>query len=337
MGEVVMISKATFAPLVERYFSQRLITQKQASPHTVGSYRDTFRLFLQFTHKRTGKAPSDLEFSDINVDLIEAFLTDLEKCRGISARSRNLRLSALRSFFRFTLYYEPAHAGRIQQILAIPAKRHDRSLVDFLTRSEVDALLAVPDSRTWNGRRDHALLLVAFQTGMRVSEITALRRHDVELNTGAHARCLGKGRKERCTPLVAKTVKELKSWMKEPVPGNSEFLFPTKHGRRMSADAVQYLLAKYTAVARQTCLSLRHKRVSPHVARHTAAMELLQAGVDLSVIALWLGHESIETTQKYLDANIVLKEAALAKTVPLKTRISRFRPGDRLLQFLSGL
>ncbi|MGB6488195.1 MAG: tyrosine-type recombinase/integrase [Steroidobacteraceae bacterium] len=263
-----MTPHASFAPLVERYFGQRLITQKQASAHTIASYRDTFRLFLRFTRKQTGKSPSDLEFSDIDVDLIEAFLTDLEKCRGISARSRNLRLSALRSFFRFALYFEPAHAGRIQQILAIPAKRHDRTLVGFLTRSEVESLLAVPDCRTWNGRRDHALLLVAFQTGMRLSEITGLRRHDVQLDTGAHVRCFGKGRKERCTPLAVKTVKELKAWMKEPVRGDSDFLFPTVHGRRMSADAVQCLLAKYAAIARQTCFSLRSKRVSPHVARH---------------------------------------------------------------------
>jgi site-specific recombinase XerD len=186
MGEVAMTSHASFAPLVERFFSQRLITQKQASPHTIASYRDTFRLFLQFVHARTRKAPTDLAFEDIDVDLIEKFLTDLEKNRGISARSRNLQLSTLRSFFRYALYYEPTHAGRIQQILAIPAKRHDRTLVGFLTRPEVEALLAVPDSRTWNGRRDHALLLVAFQTGMRLSEITGLRRHDVQLETGAH-------------------------------------------------------------------------------------------------------------------------------------------------------
>lgn len=337
MGEVAMTSHASFAPLVERYFTQRLITQKHASPHTIASYRDTFRLFLQFVHKQIGKAPSSLSFYDVDVDLIETFLTDSEKRREISARSRNLRLSALRSFFRFVLYYEPEHAGRIQQILAIPAKRYDRTLVGFLARSEVEALLAATDPKTWNGRRDHALLLVVFQTGMRLSEITGLRRCDVELETGAHLRCLGKGRKERCTPVVAKTVKELKAWMKEPMPGDSEFLFPTVHGRRMSADAVQNLLKKYTAIARQTCISLRKKRVSPHIARHTAAMELLQAGVDLSVIALWLGHESIETTQKYLDANIALKEAALAKTVPINTRSHRFRPDDRLLQFLNGL
>jgi site-specific recombinase XerD len=337
MGEVSMTPQPSFAPLLERFFTQRLITQKQVSPHTIASYRDTFRLFLQFARKQTNKAPSDLAFSDIGVELVEAFLTDLEKRRGISARSRNLRLSALRSFFRYALYYEPMHAGRIQQILVIPAKRHDRTLVGFLTRPEVEALLAAPDIRTWNGRRDHALLLVAFQTGMRLSEITGLRRHDVELDSGAHARCLGKGRKERCTPLAVKTVKELKAWIKEPAPRQSEFLFPTVHGQRMSADAVQSLFSKYTTIARRTCFTLRNKHLSPHVARHTAAMELLQAGVDLSVIALWLGHESIETTQKYLDAHIALKEAALAKTAPLSARVPRFRPGDRLLQFLNGL
>jgi integrase/recombinase XerD len=337
MGEGAMKPNANFAPLLERYFSSRLITQKRASPHTIASYRDTFRLFLQFTHEKTTIAPAALTFSDIDAGLIEAFLTHLERDRGVSARSRNLRLSALRSFFRFALFYEPAHGGRIQQILAIPAKRHDRTLVGFLTRPEVDAVLAIPNPGTWYGRRDHALLLVAFQTGMRLSEITGLRRSDVELATGAHLRCVGKGRKERCTPLTKDTVKELRAWMESSLASDSEFLFPTALGRRMSADAVQRLVAKYTAIAQQTCPSLRNKRVSPHVARHTAAMDLLQAGVELSVIALWLGHESIETTQKYLEANIVLKEDALAKTVPLNTRVSRFRPDDRLLRFLNGL
>lgn len=332
-----MTSQVSIAPLVERYFSQRLIIQKQASPHTIASYRDTFRLFLLFMRTRTGKSPSNLAFSDIDVDSIEAFLTDLETRRSISARSRNLRLSALRSFFRFAFYYEPEHAGRIQQILAVPAKRHDRTLVGFLTQSEVEALLAATDSRTWNGRRDHALLLLAFQTGMRLSEITGLQRRDVYLETGAHIRCLGKGRKERCTPLAATTVKQLRAWMAEPVTADTGFLFTTGHGQRMSADAVQYLFAKYTTIARRTCPSLRNKRVSPHIARHTAAMELLQAGVDLSVIALWLGHESIETTQKYLEANIALKETALAKTVPFNARICRFRPNDQLMQFLNAL
>jgi hypothetical protein len=241
-----MTPHTNFAPLLERFFTQRLITQRQVSPHTIASYRDTFRLFLQFARGRTKKAPSDLAFSDVHVDLVEAFLTDLETSRGISARSRNLRLSALRSFFRYAAYHEPTHAARIQQILAIPAKRHDRKLVDFLSRAEMEALLAAPDMRTWNGRRDHALLLVAFQTGMRLSELTSLRINDVELTTGAHLRCLGKGRKERCTPLTAQTVRVLKAWIQEPKQGKSDILFPTVHGQRMSADAVQYLLAKYT-------------------------------------------------------------------------------------------
>jgi site-specific recombinase XerD len=269
--------------------------------------------------------------------LVEAFLSDLEKGRGLCARSRNVRLSALRSFFRYAAYYEPTHVARIQQILVIPAKRHDRRLVGFLTRPEVEVLLAAPDLRTWNGRRDHALLLVAFQTGMRLSELTSLRREDVELNTGAHARCLGKGRKERCTPLTSQTVKVLRAWMREPPRSSSDVLFPTVHGQRMSADAVQYLLVKYTAIARKTCVSLRGKRVTPHMARHTAAMELLQAGVDLTVIALWLGHESTKTTQIYLDANLALKETALGKMASLDGRMSRFRPDDRVLQFLNGL
>lgn len=328
---------SSLAPLIERFFTQRLMMQRQASPNTVASYRDTFRLFYQFARQRTKKAPCELAFSDIDVDLVEAFLGDLERSRGLCARSRNLRLSALRSFFRYAAYYEPTHVARIQQILVIPAKRHDRRLVGFLTRPEVEAILAAPDLRTWNGRRDHALLLVAFQTGMRLSELTSLRHGDLELNTGAHARCLGKGRKERCTPLTSQTVKVLRAWMRELPRGSSDLLFPTVRGQRMSADAVQYLLAKYTGIARKTCVSLRGKRVTPHVARHTAAMELLQAGVDLTVIALWLGHESTKTTQIYLDANLALKETALGKMASLDGRMSRFRPDDRVLQFLNGL
>ncbi len=332
-----MSAQTSLAPLLERFFTQRLMTQRQVSHHTIASYRDTYRLFLQFAHERKKKAPCELTFSDIDVDLIEAFLADLENGRGICARSRNLRLSAIRSFFRYAAYYEPAHVARIQQILVIPAKRHDRALVGFLSRPEVEALLAAPDLRTWNGRRDHALLWVAFQTGMRLSELTGLRRSDVELSTGAHVRCLGKGRKERCTPLTSQTVKVLKAWIEEPMRGSSDRLFPTVHGQRLSADAVQYLFAKYTAIAREGCVSLRKKHVTPHMARHTAAMELLQAGVDLTVIALWLGHESTKTTQVYLDANLALKETALAKTTPLAGRRGRFRPDDRMIQFLNNL
>jgi site-specific recombinase XerD len=332
-----MTSISTFASLLERFFTQRLITQRQVSPNTIASYRDTFRLLLEFIQKRLKKAPSNLALSDIDATLIDAFLEDLEKTRGVSARSRNLRLSAIRSFYRYVAYYEPTHAERIQQILAIPSKRHDRPLVGFLTRPEVEAVLAAPDQHTWIGRRDHAMFLVAFQTGLRLSELTGLRRGDLELNTGAHVRCVGKGRKERCTPLTTQAVKVLKAWIKEPLRDSLDVLFPTVHGRRMSADAVQYRFAKHVAVARQICPSLKKKRVSPHLARHTAAMELLEAGVDLTVIALWLGHESIKTTQIYLDAHLALKEAALAKTTPFAGRVERFKPKDDLLQFLSSL
>lgn len=326
-----------FALRLERFFTQRLMAQRQASPHTIAAYRDTLRLFVQFAHQRLHKSPSALAFSDIDTPLVEAFLDDLEQRRGISARSRNLRLSAMRSFFHYAAYYEPAHAARLQQILAIPAKRHDQRLIGFLSREEVEALLAAPDRQSWLGRRDHAWLLVAFQTGLRLSEMSGLHTADVVLDTGAHIRCIGKGRKERCTPLTEQTVAVLKAWLSEPARGDSTLLFPTVHGQRMSADAVQYLFAKYAAMAQTTCPSLKHKRVTPHVARHTAAMALLQGGVEPSVIALFLGHESIKTTQLYLDAHLALKEAALEKARPLDGYTGRFQADDRLLQFLNSL
>jgi site-specific recombinase XerD len=326
-----------FAPLLERFFTQRLMTQCNASPHTIAAYRDTFRLFLRFASERLHRPPTDLAFADLDVTLVEGFLDDLEQRRGSSVRSRNLRLSALRSFFHYAAYWVPEHAGRIQRILSLPVKRQEHHLVGFLTRTEVDALLAAPDRQTWIGRRDHAWLLVAFQTGLRLSEMTALRRTDVSLSSGRHIRCLGKGRKERCTPLTEQTTRVLRAWLDEPPPGDSERLFPTVHGQPMSADAVQSLFAKHTAVAARTCPSLADKRVSPHVARHTAAMELLQAGVEPAVIALWLGHESIKTTQIYLDAHLALKEAALEKVQPHPGQPGRFQADDRLLQFLNGL
>ena len=331
------MSANAFAPLLERFFTQRLMAQRQVSAHTIAAYRDTFRLFLRFASERIRRPPADLAFCDLEVALVEAFLDDLEQRRGSTARSRNLRLSALRSFFHYAAYFVPEHAGRIQQILAIPAKRQERRLVGFLTRVEVDALLAAPDRRTWLGRRDHAWLLVAFQTGLRLSEMTALRRTDVSLNNARHIRCIGKGRKERCTPLTEQTVQVLRAWLNEPPAGDSERLFPTVRGQPMSADAVQYLFTKHAAVAAGTCPSLASKRVTPHVARHTAAMELLQAGVEPAVIALWLGHESIKTTQIYLDAHLALKEAALEKVQPHQGQPGRFQADDRLLQFLNGL
>jgi site-specific recombinase XerD len=269
--------------------------------------------------------------------MIAAFLDDLEKVRGITARSRNLRLTAVRSFFHYAAYEEPSHAAQIQRVLAIPGKRHTRTLVHFLNRSEIDALLAAPDQETWFGRRDHALLLVAVQTGLRLSELTGLKRDDVTLGTGAHVRCVGKGRKERCTPLAKTTVAVLKAWLHEPPKHSTEVLFPNAGGGRLSPDSVADLLAKHVALACESCSSLQKKHVTPHVLRHSMAMGLLQAGVDRAVIALWLGHESVETTQIYLEANLAMKEEILAKATPPGGKPGRYRPGDELLAFLKNL
>jgi len=274
---------------------------------------------------------------EIDAPLIVAFLDEMEKSRSISPRSRNLRLTAIRSFFHYAALESPAQSAQIQRVLAIPGKRYTRTLVHFLTRPEVDALLAAPDQRSWSGRRDHALLLVAVQTGLRLSELTGIERQDVTLGTGAHIRVLGKGRKERCVPLTKQTVAVLQAWLREPVRGNTQTLFPNTRGGRLSADGVQYLLAKHTAVACKTCPSLQQMHVTPHVLRHTMAMELLQAGVDRSVIALWLGHESVETTQIYLEANLKMKEEILAKTIPVEGKPGRYHPDDQLLGFLKSL
>lgn len=265
------------------------------------------------------------------------FLDHLEATRGNRARTRNLRLTAVRSFFRFAALEAPDHGGVIQRVLAIPNKRCQRPLIGFLTRPEIEALLGAVDCRTWIGRRDYAFLLVAMQTGLRLSEITAVCREDVILGPGAHLHCVGKGRKERGTPLTKVARRVLQAWMKEPWPIESAFLFPSISGGRLSADAVQDLVNKHVAAARMKCPSLVKKRVTPHVLRHTAAMELLQAGVDRSMIALWLGHESVETTQIYLNANLALKEEILAKTNPVNGKPGRYRPTDRVLSFLSSL
>jgi len=293
---------------------------------------------LQFVEQRLHKPPSGLALTDLDPFLISTFLDDLEKRRGNTARSRNLRLTAIRSFYRYAAHEEPAQSGLIQRVLAMPAKRYEKKLISFLTRPEIDALLAAPDLSTWTGRRDRAFLLVTIQTGLRLSEMTGLRSTDVVLGTGAHVRCIGKGRKERCTPLTMQTAKALKIWLRERRRSDGDIVFPSARGTRLSADGVQLLLAKHVTSARQQCASLRRKRVTPHVLRHTAAMELLQAGVDRSVIALWLGHESIETTQMYLDADLALKEKALAKTTPMKGKAAgRYRPDDKLLAFLKNL
>jgi site-specific recombinase XerD len=328
---------ASFPALLERFFTERLMRQREASPHTISSYRDTFRLLLEYAKRQLGKPPSRLTFDEIDAPLVASFLDDLERTRRIGARSRNLRLTAIRSFFHFASYEEPASALQIQRVLAIPGKRCSKALVQFLDRTEVDALLAAVDQRTWFGRRDHALILFAVHTGLRLSELTSLRRGDLHLGTGAHVRCLGKGRKERCTPLTKGMVAELKSWLQEPAKGSEDWIFPNARGGRLSADAVQELLAKYCNAAGRVCPTLRRKRVTPHVLRHTLAMELLQAGIDRSVIALWLGHESVETTQIYLDANLALKERVLAQAARPDAAYRRFKADDSLLTFLKSL
>ena len=327
----------SLAPLLERFFTQRLMQQRQASPHTISSYRDTFRLLLKFTQQRLHTPPAQLTFEAIDAPLIVAFLDHLEKHRGLSARSRNLRLTAIHSFFRYAAFEAPDHAAQIQRVLAIPSKRFTRTQVHFLTRPEVKALLAAPDQRSWFGRRDHLFLRVAAQTGLRLSEMTGLTRQDVTLGIGAHVRLIGKGRKERCVQLAKPTVAALKAWLREPPRGDGQVLFPNARGTRLSADGVHYLLVRHVKAAAKLCPSLKGKHVTVHVLRHSMAMELLQGGVDRSVIALWLGHESLDTTQIYLEATLAMKEKALGKTKPLKGKFKRYRPGDQLLGFLNNL
>src|SRR5262252_2484963 len=337
LGGSTMTPTTNFAPLLERFFTQRLMQQRQASPHTLRSYRDTFRHLLLFAQQRLHQPPSRLHVEQIDAPLIVAFLDTLEKQHGVSVRSRNLRLTAIHSFFRYTAFEVPAHSAQIQRVLAIPSKRFTRTLVEFLTRSEVDALLAAPDQRTWFGRRDHAFILVAVQTGLRLSEITAATRGDLVLGAGAHIRVIGKGRKERCTPLAKPTAAVLKAWLNELPRGNECLVFPNAKGGRLTVHGVKYMLNKHAATAARTCPSLKGKRVTVHLLRHTMALEMLQAGVDRAVIALWLGHESVETTQIYLEATLAMKEQALARTTPRCPCPGRFRPGDQLMSFLNGL
>jgi site-specific recombinase XerD len=327
----------TFAELLQGFFTERLMKQRRASAHTIASYRDTFRLLLQFAGKRLLKPASALPLEEIDAPLVVAFLDELESARKIGARTRNLRLTAIHSFFHYVAFEVPSRAAQVQRVLAIPAKRFTRTLVPFLTRDEVDALLAAPDQGTWSGRRDHALMLLAVQTGLRLSELTSLGRADVRLGAGAHVRVVGKGRKERCTPLSKDSRRVLTAWLHEPPRAAGQPVFPNARGSRLSAHGVHYLLTKHVRSAAATCPSLRTKRVSPHVLRHTTAMDLLHEGVEQRVLALWLGHESVETTQIYLDANLELKQKLLDKTTPPSGKPGRYRPDDKLLAFLKSL
>lgn len=326
-----------FPALLESFFTERLMRQRKASPHTIASYRDTFRLLVSFAQRRLKRQPCELNLEDLDTPFLGDFLDHLERQRNNSARSRNARLAAIHSFFRYVMLHEPQHAALAERVLAMPSKRYTRRPVAFLTPPEVEALLAAPDPASRSGHRDRTLMLLAAQTGLRASELIHLHCDDVVLGTGAHLRCNGKGRKARCTPLRKDTVSALRRWLRLRQGQPQEPLFPSARGKQLSHDGLQYLLSKHLATARQRCPSLIKKKVTPHVLRHTAAMTLLQNGVDRAVIALWLGHESVETTYIYLHADLQLKEQALAKTTPTNILPARFKPDDALLSFLNNL
>ncbi|MGB9202797.1 MAG: tyrosine-type recombinase/integrase [Terriglobales bacterium] len=331
------MNATSFPALVERFFTERLLNQMGASPHTIASYRDTFRLLLRFAKERLGRVPSQLRMEDLDVAFVSIFLDHLENKRGNCTRTRNNRLAALHSFFQFVAIHEPALTLHCQRVLALPSKRFTRGPVEFLTDEETAALVSAPNPRTWVGRRDKALLLVAVQTGLRNSEITSLSRRDVEFGVGAHVCCFGKGRKMRRTPLRPDVAAVLKEWLAQQAGQPDDPVFPSSNGGRLSADALQHLVTKHVATARLRCPSLKVKKVKPHTLRHAAAMALLHRGVDISVIALWLGHESTETTQIYLHADMQLKERALAHATSSGLKPDRFRPPDPLLAFLENL
>lgn len=326
----------SLAPILQGFFTERL-AQRRASSHTVSAYRDTFRLLLRHAQQQLSRPPSALEMDDIDAAFVGGFLDHLEQQRNNSVTTRNARLAAIHSLFRYAALRCPEHALLIQRVLAIPLKRRDCTQVCFLNREETDALLAVPDQSTFLGQRDYLLLLVAAQTGLRVSELTSLTCADAELGAGAHLRCTGKGRRQRCTPLTKPTARLLHRWITDRRAAPADPLFPNRSGGRLSRDAVADLLAKHLPAATLNCPTLATKNVTPHTLRHTAAMSLLAAGVDTSTIALWLGHANTKATDVYLHADLALKERALARTAPHKVHSGRYRPTDNLLAFLENL
>jgi site-specific recombinase XerD len=325
------------APTLQAFFTDRLMRQLQASPRTMASYRDTLRLLLRFVQETTGKQPSSLDWDDLDETQIAAFLQHLERERGNSPRTRNLRLTAIRSLFRYAALRHPEHAAVIQRVLSIPPKRFEKRTITFLVADEARALIAAPDPTRWEGRRDRALLTLALQAGLRVSELIALTCADIVLGTGAHVRCEGKGRKHRSVPLTASAQAVLSAWLKERAGNPHDPLFPTRTGRPLSRDAIERRLAGHAANAAKQCPSLKGKRLHPHVLRHSCAMSLLQAGVDTTVIALWLGHADVRSTQPYLHADLTIKEKALALVAPANVPPGRYKPPDAVLAFLEAL
>ena len=325
------------APALQAFFTDRLTTQRNSSPQTIAAYRDTFRLLLRFAREQTGKQPFELDLDDLDAPLIGAFLIHLEHDRGNSPRTRNARLGAIHSFYRFAALEHPEHAATIARVMAIPTKRHERNTVSYLDLDEIKALLAAPDRNTWLGRRDHTLLLLMIQTGVRVSELVGLRVRDVHLGTGAHIRVTGKGRKKRATTLTGETVAILSGWLNERGADPADPVFPTRQGHPLSRYTIGAVLARHAGNAAASCPSLTAKRVTPHTLRHTNAMLLRAKGVDIATIALWLAHESTQTTHIYEHADPALKEQAIARTAPLGAKPGRYRPSDTLLTFLESL
>jgi site-specific recombinase XerD len=329
---------SALAPLLQAFFVDRLVRQRDSSPHTIASYRDSFRLLLEFLREQTGKAPSKLQLEDLDPTRITAFLVYLENDRGNSVRTRNARLIAIHSFFHFAALKAPESAELIARVLSIPEKRYESTLISYLIEPEIDALLAAPDRSTWTGRRDHALLLTAMQTGLRASELASLRCQDLNL-AGGWIRCEGKGRKERCTPLNGITKQVLRVWLRELDGEPADPLFPNQAGGHLTRGAIWRLVVKHTTTAREHCPALAGKNITPHVLRHTAAMQLLRPPnpVDTATIALWLGHETLDSTNKYLHADMELKRRAIDRTTPPNTKPGRYRATDKLLAFLENL
>jgi site-specific recombinase XerD len=325
------------AATLQGFFTDRLVSQSQASPRTIAAYRDAAKLLLTFAHQQTGKTVATLDWSDLDATMITKFLNQLESERHNSIRTRNLRLTAIRSLFTYAALHHPEHALLIQRVLAIPPKRFDKRIVTFLTATEIDALLAAPDLRRWEGRRDRALMTLAVQTGLRVSEIIGLNCGDLTLGVGACVRCEGKGRKQRAVPLAAPVAAVMQAWLAERTGEPDQPLFATRAGRRLSRDAIALRISTHAATAAGHCPTLRGKRLHPHVLRHSCAMNLLHAGVDTTVIALWLGHAGTRSTEPYLHADITIKERALALTTPPNVKPGRYRPPDKLLAFLDSL
>jgi len=325
------------APLIQLFFSDRLNRQLQASPNTIAAYRDTFKILLIYLKEQTRKRPSNLNLDDIDAQCVGKFLNYLEIRRHNSVRTRNARLAAIHSFFNYVGYKEPQYSGQIQRVLCIPSKKFDKRDMTYLNNEEGKAILSMPDQTKWIGLRDYALLVFALQSGLRVSEIINLKIEQIKFGRAAHIRCLGKGRKERCTPLTQETEKVLKNWLKIRNGHSPDVVFPSQRGSRLSRDAVEKLVKKHSVAAQQHCPSLKEKNITPHTLRHSTAVSLLQAGVDTSVIALYLGHESLETTQIYLKADLTIKEKAIAAVLPMNTSFKRYKPSDQLLAFLEGL